>query len=72
MENKEHKLMSFVPGCAIFFNMEKILQIGFFDENFFGNILAFFGFLKQVLSCLFEWAFNYYLQYYNIFILILN
>ena len=35
MENKEHKLMSFVPGCAIFFNMEKILQIGFFDENFF-------------------------------------
>tara|TARA_B110000014_G_C20019673_1_gene528984 strand:- start:41 stop:904 length:864 start_codon:yes stop_codon:yes gene_type:complete len=35
MENKEHKQMSFVPGCAIFFNMEKILQIGFFDENFF-------------------------------------
>ena len=35
MENKEHKQMSFVPGCAIFFNMEKILQIGLFDENFF-------------------------------------
>ena len=35
MENKEHKQMRFVPGCAIFFNMEKILQIGFFDENFF-------------------------------------
>tara|TARA_B100000378_G_scaffold129735_1_gene104911 strand:+ start:327 stop:1190 length:864 start_codon:yes stop_codon:yes gene_type:complete len=35
MENKEHIQMSFVPGCAIFFNMEKILQIGFFDENFF-------------------------------------
>ena len=35
MENKEHKQMNFVPGCAIFFNMEKILQIGLFDENFF-------------------------------------
>ena len=35
MENKDYKLMRFVPGCAIFFNMEKILQIGFFDENFF-------------------------------------
>ena len=35
MENEEHKQMRFVPGCAIFFNMEKILQIGFFDENFF-------------------------------------
>ena len=35
MEHKEHKQMRFVPGCAIFFNMEKILQIGLFDENFF-------------------------------------
>ena len=34
-ENEEHKPMRFVPGCAIFFNMEKISQIGFFDENFF-------------------------------------
>ena len=27
--------MNFVPGCAMFFNIEKIKQIGFFDENFF-------------------------------------
>ena len=27
--------MNFVPGCAMFFNIEKIKEIGFFDENFF-------------------------------------
>ena len=33
--NSNQKRMQFVPGCAMFFNIEKIKQVGFFDENFF-------------------------------------
>jgi len=34
-EDSNKRRMNFVPGCAMFFNIEKIKQIGFFDENFF-------------------------------------
>ncbi len=34
-EDANKRRMNFVPGCAMFFNIEKIKQIGFFDENFF-------------------------------------
>ena len=33
--NENYKRMKFVPGCAIFFNIKKILELGCFDENFF-------------------------------------
>ena len=33
-ENKFHK-MEFVTGCAMFFKMKKLKEIGFFDENIF-------------------------------------
>ena len=33
--SSNQKRMQFVPGCAMFFNIEKIKQVGFFDENFF-------------------------------------
>ena len=33
--NSNQKRMQFVPGCAMFFDIEKIKQVGFFDENFF-------------------------------------
>jgi len=35
IEEANKRRMNFVPGCAMFFNIEKIKQIGFFDENFF-------------------------------------
>ena len=34
-EDSNKRRMNFVPGCAMFFNIEKIKHIGFFDENFF-------------------------------------
>ena len=34
-EDSSQRRMNFVPGCAMFFNIEKIKEIGFFDENFF-------------------------------------
>ena len=37
--NKDNKNkfipMKFVPGCALFFNIEEFLKIGIYDENFF-------------------------------------
>ena len=34
-ENSKQERMNFVPGCAMFFNIKKIKEIGFFDESFF-------------------------------------
>ena len=34
-ENYNRIRMNFVPGCAMFFNIDKIKKIGFFDESFF-------------------------------------
>ena len=34
-EDSNQRRMNFVPGCAMFFNIEKIREIGFFDESFF-------------------------------------
>jgi len=34
-EDSNQRRMNFVPGCAMFFYVEKIKEIGFFDENFF-------------------------------------
>ena len=34
-ENYNRRRMNFVPGCAMFFNINKIKEIGFFDESFF-------------------------------------
>ena len=34
-EDSSQRRMNFVPGCAMFFNIEKIKEIGFFDESFF-------------------------------------
>ena len=35
LEDSNQRRMNFVPGCAMFFNINKIEQIGLFDENFF-------------------------------------
>ncbi len=35
LEDSNQRRMNFVPGCAMFFNIKKIEQIGLFDENFF-------------------------------------
>ena len=35
LEDSNQRRMNFVPGCAMFFNINKIELIGLFDENFF-------------------------------------
>ena len=34
-ENNDYHKMEFITGCAMFFKMEKLKKVGFFDENIF-------------------------------------